>query len=182
MAGLFLPLAMLGSCEKLKNLGELARKMKTKTSSEGGGQGAVSNPSVENYPEFIRQSGKVVVVDFNATWCGPCKLVGPMLDRIAEEKKEVLVLGKVDVDQFADLAKREKVSSIPDIRVFMNGREVDRMIGAPPESELRARIQKHLANLAASGASSGTAASPEGKAPAIAPAPKDWMPKGMKKR
>lgn len=94
-----------------------------------------------NFDEFI--SGGVAVVDFWATWCGPCRMLAPIVDEVADKLTEVK-FGKVDVDQAPELAKRYQVMSIPNVCVFKNGELVDRVIGLCDEDELTDTIKKHL--------------------------------------
>lgn len=171
-AALILPLLVaVSSCDRVKQIADLAKKPKGK-SSEAADNGGVTE---QQFAEITKQPGKVVLVDFTATWCGPCQLMAPMLDKIVEENKGTVVLTKVDVDKSPALAKSEGVSGIPDVRVFVNGKQVDRIVGVAPEPELKARIAKSLASL-------GEAGGPGGQAAPIAPASKDWMPKGMQRR
>ena len=78
--------------------------------------------------EAIQTKDKVVVVDFWATWCGPCKLLAPELEKVAAENPDVLVV-KVDVDKAGDLAFHYQASAIPDVRIFRNGKVVEQIVG-----------------------------------------------------
>lgn len=95
----------------------------------------------ENFDEFI--SSGTVVVDFWATWCGPCKMLSPILDEVADKLPDVK-FGKVDVDNAMELAKRFKIVSIPNVCIFKNGELVDRIIGLCDEDELTETISKHI--------------------------------------
>ena len=95
----------------------------------------------ENFDEFVRKG--TVVVDFWATWCGPCKMLSPILDEVAEKLTSVK-FGKVDVDNAMELAKRFKIVSIPNVCIFKDGELVDRMIGLCDEDELTETISKHI--------------------------------------
>ena len=79
-----------------------------------------------NFNEEIQ--GELVVVDFFATWCGPCKMISPILEKVASEHPEVKVI-KVDVDDFTNIAREYGVSSIPTLILFKNGELVDRKVG-----------------------------------------------------
>ena len=77
----------------------------------------------------VLKSKSLVLVDFYAEWCGPCKLAGPILEELAEEYKGKIVVGKVNVDENQGLAGKYGVMSIPTVVVFKNGEEADRLIG-----------------------------------------------------
>lgn len=76
-----------------------------------------------------------VLVDFNASWCGPCRMIRPILDEIAEEKENAKIVS-VDIDEQSDLAMKYNVSSIPCLVLFKDGKEVKRSIGLKPKEEL----------------------------------------------
>ncbi len=95
----------------------------------------------ENFDEFIKNG--TVVVDFWATWCGPCKMLAPILDEVADKLADVK-FGKVDVDNAMELAKRFKIVSIPNVCIFKDGELVDRIIGLCDEDELTETISKHI--------------------------------------
>ena len=78
-------------------------------------------------------SDKLMMVDFWATWCGPCQMLGPVIEQLAEEYEEQdVIIGKVDVDQWPELAQRYGVMSIPTVIFFENGQEIDRKVGVMP--------------------------------------------------
>lgn len=87
-----------------------------------------------NFAEVLN-SEKPVLLDFYATWCGPCKMLSPILDRLAAEHDE-FVVAKVNVDEAASLASEFGVASIPTLVVFKNGREVARNVGVLPEKRI----------------------------------------------
>ena len=86
-----------------------------------------------------------VLVDFWAPWCGPCRIVGPTLDKLSTEYTNKLKFAKLNVDDNQELAAQFDVRGIPCMIVFSKGRELDRIIGAYPEAELRKRIDLILA-------------------------------------
>ena len=86
----------------------------------------------------------VALVDFWATWCGPCRMVGPVIEQLAEEYDGRASVGKVNVDEESALAAQFGVMSIPTVVLFKNGKEVDRRIGAMPISEYKAMLDAHL--------------------------------------
>lgn len=95
----------------------------------------------QNFDEFVKDG--VAVVDFWASWCGPCRMLAPILDEVAEKLSEVK-FGKVNVDNAPELAKQYKIMSIPNVCIFKNGELVDRVIGLCDEEELTDTIKKHL--------------------------------------
>src|ERR1035437_5937611 len=95
----------------------------------------------KNFDETINATDKLVLVDFFATWCGPCSVLGPILERIAEEFKEKLILIKADVDQFPTTAQKFGVEKIPTIFLFKNGKPVNNFIGLIPENAIKEWIE-----------------------------------------
>lgn len=87
-----------------------------------------------------------VLVDIWAPWCGPCQTLGPILDRLAEEQGEALRVVTINSDEEPELAQRLGVSSIPDVRIFRHGAEVDRFVGVQGLEQIRARIAPHCAS------------------------------------
>ena len=88
-----------------------------------------------NFQNEVLNSEKPVLLDFWAPWCGPCRMVSPIVDEIAEERKDIVV-GKVNVDEEIELAARFQVMSIPTLLVFRNGQMVNRSVGACPKQEI----------------------------------------------
>ena len=89
----------------------------------------------DNFKEEVLESKVPVLVDFWAAWCGPCQMVGPVIEEIAGEVTDAKV-GKVDVDSEKELAKQYKVMSIPTLIVFKDGEVVKREVGAKPKNEI----------------------------------------------
>ena len=98
----------------------------------------------ENFAEEIDRHAGVAVVDFWATWCGPCLFLGRIIDSIAAEYDGKAKVSKLDVDQNPVTAQRFGVRSIPTLVVFVNGKPVDRVVGVVPKAELQRRIAAHL--------------------------------------
>lgn len=93
----------------------------------------------ENFEAEVLQSDKPVLLDFFATWCGPCRMVGPILEEIAEENADIKVC-KIDVDQEPELAKRFKVVSIPLLVAMKDGNIVNQGLGAMPKEKILALL------------------------------------------
>ncbi len=89
----------------------------------------------ENFEELVTKSPKKVLLDFWAPWCGPCKMIAPVVEAIAEEHPDILV-GKVNVDEQMELAMQFKVASIPTLIVMEAGEVVDKAIGFMPEEDI----------------------------------------------
>jgi len=89
-----------------------------------------------NFEEEVIKSEIPVLVDFWATWCGPCRMVGPVVSEIAEEYEGKVKVGKVNVDEEDELAERFGVQSIPTIILFKNGEEAARQVGFAPKAKL----------------------------------------------
>ncbi|KAK1174969.1 thioredoxin-like [Acipenser oxyrinchus oxyrinchus] len=100
---------------------------------------------IENKGEFeeaLKDAGsKLVIVDFTATWCGPCKMISPIFELLAEEHKDVVFL-KVDVDEAQDVAEMCNVSSMPTFQFFKNGQKVEEFSGANKE-KLKETLLRH---------------------------------------
>jgi thioredoxin 1 len=90
------------------------------------------------------QSDKPILVDFWAEWCNPCKMIAPILDQLADEMGEDVTIAKVNVEDNTALAQRFGISSIPNLKVFKNGVEIDNIIGAAPKARLKDTLEKHI--------------------------------------
>lgn len=100
---------------------------------------AVMNITTDTFEEEVLKETKTVLVDFWADWCGPCKMLGPIVDQIAEEHPEIKVC-KVNVDKEPSLAIDYKVMNIPNLIVFKNGEKVNQAIGVHSKSDIEAMI------------------------------------------
>ena len=98
-----------------------------------------------NFEEEVLNSKLPVLVDFSADWCGPCKMMAPLIDEFAEEYEGELKVGKINVDESPDIAQKYEVMSIPFFAFFKDGKLVDKTIGSVDKSTLQAIIDKVLA-------------------------------------
>jgi thioredoxin 1 len=98
----------------------------------------------ETFTEQVLESDKVVLVDFWATWCGPCRMVAPILEEIAGEHKETIKVAKLDVDENPVTSTDYRVMSIPTLIVFKGGEPVKQIIGARPKAVLLADLADYL--------------------------------------
>ncbi|MGI6315600.1 MAG: thioredoxin [Christensenellales bacterium] len=101
---------------------------------------AVLHLTKENFQKEVLEAQKPVLIDFFATWCGPCRMVAPLVESIAEEHPEYIV-GKVDVDQEPELAQQFKVSSIPTLVVMKNGKIHEKAVGARTKESMLAMLR-----------------------------------------
>ena len=95
----------------------------------------------ENYEEEVMKSDKTVLIDFYADWCGPCKMMSPIIDKIAEEKADSIKVGKVNVDENQDLAMQYGIMSIPTIVVIKNGQVEKTFVGLRDKNEILNELQ-----------------------------------------
>ena len=93
-----------------------------------------------NFDEVVLKSEKTVMVDFWATWCGPCSVMSPLVDEVAKEQKDRLVVGKLNCDESMDIAQRYGITGIPAFLIFKDGEVVDKVMGAMPKGELLAAV------------------------------------------
>lgn len=98
-----------------------------------------------NFEEVVLNSDKPVLVDFWAAWCGPCRMVGPVVEEIAGEYADTAVVGKVDVDANQELSVKYGIRSIPALLVFKGGEVVDQVIGAVPKGVLTSKLDGAMA-------------------------------------
>ena len=100
---------------------------------------AVVTITKENFEQEVLQSAKPVLLDFWASWCGPCRMLSPVVDEVAEERTDVKV-GKVNVDEQPELAAQFGVMSIPTLVVIKNGKVVNQAVGARPKAQILAML------------------------------------------
>lgn len=97
----------------------------------------------ENINEMI-ESGKPVVIDFWAEWCGPCRMVGPVVEELSKEYEGQVLIGKMDVDEHVDTPNKYGIRNIPTILFFKDGQVVDKQIGATQKAVLEAKVKALL--------------------------------------
>lgn len=102
------------------------------------------NITDDTFEKEVLQSDKPVIVDFWATWCGPCKMIAPILEEVASEYSDKVKIVKLDVDANNKTAGRYNIMSIPSLLFFKGGEMVDQVVGAIPKAQLTARLDKVL--------------------------------------
>ncbi len=109
--------------------------------AENGGPVAVTD---QDFKTAIEEGQGLAVVDFWATWCGPCRLVAPVMEELARDYQGQVRVAKLDVDANPSTAMRYNIRSIPSILFFKDGKHVDTVVGAVPKAYLQRKVQEHL--------------------------------------
>ena len=92
----------------------------------------------------VENQDGIVLVDFYATWCGPCKMLSPVFESIGNDMSNRADFLKVDIDQSMEIAEKYQISTVPTVIIFKNGREVDRLVGFIPKEHLRKKIESYV--------------------------------------
>jgi thioredoxin 1 len=104
----------------------------------------ILNISTDNFEQEVLGADVPVLVDFWAAWCGPCRMVAPVLEELAEQMEGKVRIAKVNVDENQDIAVKFQVSSIPTFILFKDGEAADRMLGAMPKGAFEQFIDRHI--------------------------------------
>ena len=100
--------------------------------------------TTENTKEILEKKDELIVIDFFANWCGPCKIIGPIVEELANEYEGKATIAKVDVDSNKEIANQYGIRNIPTILFIKNGEVIDKHMGAAPKSVLQSKIDSHL--------------------------------------
>lgn len=100
---------------------------------------------IEELNEAIaNNSDKLVLLDFYAVWCGPCKIIGPILEEVVEEMKDKVILLKADVEEADELATEYKIRNVPTVLIYKNGEVVDKIVGALPKDKIIEKLNQFI--------------------------------------
>ena len=98
----------------------------------------------EEFNNLVENTEGIAVVDFFATWCGPCKMLAPVFQEVGNEFEEKADFYKVDIDESLDIARQFSVSTVPTVIIFRNGEPIERLVGFMPKENLAAKIKKYI--------------------------------------
>lgn len=97
-----------------------------------------------NFDEIVMKSDKPVLVDFWAVWCGPCRMVGPIVEELSKDYEGKALVGKVDVDNNPNISMKFGIRNIPTLLIFKNGQIVDKQVGAVPKATLAGKLDAQI--------------------------------------
>ena len=95
----------------------------------------------QNFEEVVLHSDKPVIVDFWAEWCGPCRMVGPIVEELGNDYTDKAIVGKLDVDSNPNVTRKYGIRNIPTVLFFKNGEVADKQVGAVPKSNLATKLE-----------------------------------------
>jgi thioredoxin 1 len=102
------------------------------------------NLNSKDFNDRVIKSEKPVMVDFHAQWCGPCKILAPVMEKLAAEYTDKISLYKLDIDHAADIAEQYGIRAVPTVLFFKNGTKVDQFTGTQPKENIEKMIKKHI--------------------------------------
>ena len=105
---------------------------------------AVLHMSADDFKNYVTDGNGAVIVDFFATWCGPCKILAPYIEELAADYDGKITVGKLDIDENMEIAQAMQISAVPTVMFFKNGEAVETFVGVQPMSALRAAAEKLL--------------------------------------
>lgn len=105
---------------------------------------AVTNVTSDNFDSVVLKAANLVMVDFWATWCGPCKIIAPVIEELAKEYAGKVTFAKLNTDENTDVASRFNIRGIPTLIFFKEGKVLDQVVGAVPKAQLKSKIDTLL--------------------------------------
>ncbi len=123
---------------------EKIKEKKLKDLLRGLEEGNVINLDATSLKTLLKRESRPVLVDFWAEWCAPCRMLAPIFEKLSEKYSDKVVFAKVNVDEWPDLAEEYGVMAVPTLILFVNGVEVERIIGLVPEKRIESLIKKYL--------------------------------------
>ena len=98
----------------------------------------------DDYNNEVVKSDKLVLIDFFATWCGPCKMLAPVFEQVGEEMKNEATFLKVDIDQSLEIAQKFRITTVPTMMIFKDGKPVETLVGFMPKESIVQKVKSHL--------------------------------------